>query len=220
MGDLLASRCRRDLAVPGRADRRAVPAVDPRDRPAQRRSGQGQAVLRVAVAARGRGDGLVHEPRPVLVLRVLRDRARADVLPDRWVGLRGPCPRGHQVLPVHDDRLGVHARVDHGHRLHRQSQRGRPRHVRPRRDRRERRLRGVDRALVVLRVRGRVRREGADLPAPHVAARCPHPGADRRFGRAGRCDAEARHVRLAAVRAVPVPRGVVVEPPPVARRWR
>ena len=139
VGHLVAPRCRRHLAVPDPADRRVVPAGDPRHRPAQRRPGQGQAVLRVAAAARGRRDGLVHEPRPVLVLRVLRDRARADVLPDRRLGLRGPRPGRHEVLPVHDDRLGVHAGVDHGDRVHRQPQRCRPRHVRPRRDRRERR---------------------------------------------------------------------------------
>ena len=44
---------------------------------------------------------------------------------------------------------------------------------------------GRRRALAVLRLRDRVRRQGADLPAPHLAARRPHPGADRRVGRAG-----------------------------------
>ena len=53
--------------------------------------------------------------RPVPVLRVLRDRARADVLPHRRVGPRQPRLRGDQVLPVHDARLGVHARR---HRRH------------------------------------------------------------------------------------------------------
>ena len=131
-------------------------------------------------------------------------------------GYERPGPGGHQVLPVHDDRFGVHARVDHRDGVHRQPQRRRPRHVRPGRDRRARRLRGLHRTLAVLRVRRGVRREGADLPAAHLAARRPHAGADGRFGRAGRCDAEARHLRSAAVRAVPVPRGIAVEPSPVA----
>ena len=48
--------------------------------------------------------------RPVPVLRDVRDRARADVLPHRRVGLRQPGVRRAQVLPLHDVRLGVHAR--------------------------------------------------------------------------------------------------------------
>ena len=62
-------------------------------------------------------------------------------------------------------------------------------------------------ALAVLRVRHRVRRQGADVPAAHVAARRAHPGADGRLGDPGRRDAEARHVRLAALRRLPVPGG-------------
>ena len=77
-------------------------------------------------------------------------------------------------------------------------------------DRRAGRLRHVDGPLAVLRLRHRVRREGADLPAAHVAARRPHPGADGRLGDPRRRDAEARHLRPAALRPVPVPRGGVV----------
>ena len=62
------------------------------------------------LAARGRLHRRVPRARPVPVLRVLRDRARADVLPHRRVGLRRPRLRGAEVLPVHDVRLGVHAR--------------------------------------------------------------------------------------------------------------
>ena len=50
----------------------------------------------------------------------------------------------------------------------------------------------------------RLRREGADVPVPHVAARRPHPGADAGLGDPGRDPAEARHVRLRAHRH-PVP---------------
>ena len=68
----------------------------------------------------------------------------------------------------------------------------------------------VDGALAVLRLRHRLRRQGADLPAAHVAARRPHPGADGGLGDPRRRDAEARHLRPAALRAVPVPGGGVV----------
>jgi NADH-quinone oxidoreductase subunit M len=52
--------------------------------------------------------------------------------------------RGDEVLPVHDVRLGVHARRHRRHRGARQRH-GSATHVRPRRDRRERQLRRVDR---------------------------------------------------------------------------
>ena len=39
--------------------------------------------------------GSLPQPRPVPVLRLLRDRARADVLPHRRLGLRQPRLRGH-----------------------------------------------------------------------------------------------------------------------------
>ena len=61
-------------------------------------------------------DRHVPRARPVRVLHLLRDRARADVLPHRRVGLREPRLRGHEVLPVHDVRLGVHARRPDRHR--------------------------------------------------------------------------------------------------------
>ena len=44
------------------------------------------------------------------------------------------------------------------------------------------RVRRRHRALAVLRLRHRLRRQGADVPAAHVAARRPHPGADGRLG--------------------------------------
>ena len=118
VGHLVAPRRRRHLAVPRRAHRRAVPAGDRRRRPAPRR----EAVPRLAAAARGRRDGQLPQPRPVRVLHLLRDRARADVLPHRRVGLRRPRLRGDEVLPVHDVRLGVHARRHHRHGLPRPRQ--------------------------------------------------------------------------------------------------
>ena len=62
----------------------------------------------------------------------------------------------------------------------------------------------------------RVRGEGAALPRPHVAARRPHRGADRRLGDPGRRHAEAGHLRVPALRALPVPRGVVLLRPAAA----
>ena len=115
--------------------------------------------------------------------------------------------RGAQVLPVHDVRLGVHARRHHRHR-----RAGPPRasadltfdlvEIAEHAD-----FATSTGALAVLRVRHRLRRQGADVPAAHVAARRAHPGADRRLGDPRRRDAEARHVRPAALRRVPVPRG-------------
>ncbi len=64
-------------------------------------------------------DGQLHQPRPVRVLHLLRDRARADVLPHRRLGVRAARLRGDEVLPVHDARLGVHVRRHHRNRLHR-----------------------------------------------------------------------------------------------------
>ncbi len=53
--------------------------------------------------------GRVHVARSLPLLRDVRDRAGADVLPDRRLGLRQPGLRGAQVLPVHDARLGADA---------------------------------------------------------------------------------------------------------------
>ena len=148
-----------------------------------------------ARAADGHGRH-VRRPGPDPVLRVLRTRAAADVLHDRRVGRRAAAVRLAQVLPLHDVRLGVHARrlprsvlpdgcgelrlpaPDRGRRRHRQGRAG----------------------LDLRRHVPRLRHQGADVPVPHVAARRPHPGADAGLGHPGRHPAEARHVRLRAHR--------------------
>ncbi len=48
----------------------------------------------------------------------------------------------------------------------------------------------------------------AAVPAAHLAARRPHRGADGRLGDPGRRHAEAGHLRLPALRPVPLPRGL------------
>ena len=271
---LVAPRRRRHLAVPGRADRVAVPAGDLRRHPAPRP----EALLRVAAGAAGRVHGRVLRPRPVPLLRVLRDRARADVLPHRRMGPRRAGLRGDEVLPLHDVRLGLDAGRDRcaglpppgrvarrqpgqggrgasrgpgpdrrggersrGPRPERPGQPGRVRRaVRPDRRHQRRQGRPGGRAgrpeahfdLVTIaesqtsptrrraqtpglgcgpldlpRVRRRVRGEGAAVPAAHLAARRPHRGADGGLGDPGRRHAEAGHVRLPALRPLPVPRG-------------
>ena len=49
-------------------------------------------------------------------------------------------------------------------------------------------------------VRHRLRGQGAAVPVPHLAARRPHRGAHRRLGDPGRRHAQARHLRLPALR--------------------
>ena len=202
---LLDARRRRHLAVAGRAHRHPVPDRAARRAAAPRR----EAVLRVAAPARGRLPRRVPRARPLPVLRDVRDRARADVLPHQRLGLRRTAVRRDQVLPVHDVRLGVHAgRHDRARVPARQ---GRSGHVRPADPRRAAGHGGGDhRPLAVPVVRHRVRGEGAAVPGAHLAARRPHPGADRRLGDPGRRHAEARHLRVPALRPLPVPRGVGV----------
>ena len=61
--------------------------------------------------------------------------------------------------------------------------------------------------VALRRVLPRVRREGADVPVPHLAARRARRGADGGLGGAGEHHAEARHVRLPAPRGAAVPVG-------------
>ena len=209
VGHPLAPRRRRHLAVPGRAHRRAVPD---RDRSAPTRTTTTRRT-RLDAAARGRRASACSSPRPVRVLRVLRDRARADVLPHRRLGLRQPRLRGDEVLPVHDVGsafmlVGIIATV-----VPRTSGNGSAPHLRPRRDRRAAPTSPPSTARwLFLALRHRVRGQGAAVPVPHVAARRPHRGAHRRLGGPGRRDAEARHLRVPALR-----RSTCSRRPPTAR---
>ena len=90
-------------------------AADP-DRAARvgRSSTKPKSFIVLDAAARVGDDRRVPRARLDRVLHVLRVRARADVLPHRGVGPRQPPLRGDEVLPLHDDRLGVPVR---GHPL-------------------------------------------------------------------------------------------------------
>ena len=103
--DLVAPGRRRHLAVPRRHDPGAVPDRHAGDRPGPRR----QAVLRLAAAARGGVPRHVPRPRPLPLLRDVRDRAGPDVLPHRGLGPRPEGVRRPQVLHLHDARLGPDA---------------------------------------------------------------------------------------------------------------
>ena len=125
----------------------------------------------------------LHQPRPVRVLHLLRDRARADAS-HRRLGVRAARLRG--APKSSSCSRCVHVRRHHRHRLHRR--RSRPDHVRPRRAS-PRAPTSRRRRLVVLRVRGRVR---GQAPQPRSTG-CPDAhttGADRRLGRARRRVAE------------------------------
>ena len=71
-----------------------------------------QVVHRSGCSCSRPADRRVPRARPRAVLRVLRGRARADVLPHRGLGAREPALRRDEVLPVHDGRFRVPVRRD------------------------------------------------------------------------------------------------------------
>ena len=115
-----------------------------------------------------------------------------------WGGEQPPV-RLAEVLPLHDVRLGADAGVV-------------PRAVLSKTGAAELQLRshprsrtapGIDKNIAGLDLRRhvhRLRRQGADVPVPHLAARRPYRGAHAGLGHPGRDPAEARHVRLRAHR--------------------
>ena len=68
------------------------------------------------------------------------------------------------------------------------------------------RLHGPRRDAALPGLRPRVRDQGPGLPAAHVAARRAHRGAHGRLDHPGRRPAEARRVRVPALRPAPLPR--------------
>ena len=112
------------------------------------------------------------------VLPVLRADPGAGVLHHRRLGLRPPGLRGHQVLHLHLRRLGLPAGGHPGRGLHPPVP-DRGAHLRapgphahpPVGDRRGAAVPGLHR---------RLRRQGPDLPVPHLVARRLRRGADGR----------------------------------------
>ena len=152
----------------------------------------GQPVLRRVHDPRRPDDRRVQRARRAAVLRVLRRHADPDVHHHRRVGRPAPCLCLGQVLPVHLPRLGVHAgRVDLPVPEGRQLAAGRHGRVAADDDRAD---------LAVLRVPGRVRGQGADVPGAHLVAGRACRGADRRLGDPGGDHAQDRRLRLPALR--------------------
>ena len=211
---LRAGRGRRE-PVDGAAHHVPVPARDPRvveggpERP---------PVHDLDAGARVRRARHVPRARPAAVLRVLRGDPRPDVPDHRRLGRRATRVRGREVLPVHDGGLGVPARRDPVPVREVRTAAGR-RHLLPAGSGAAGAA-GRHRTLALPGVPGRLRREGADLPPAHLAARRPHRGADGRLGDPGRRDAEGRRVRPDPVQPRAVPGGV----PPLRRAssrcWR
>ena len=134
--------------------------------------------------------------------------ADPHVLHDRRLGRGQARLRLDQVHPLHPDRVGGHAAGLPGPVAALQRRGGRPhlRHPGPAgagRGPLRRHLRH-DR----VRRRGpRLRRQGADVAVPHLAARRPHRGPDGRLGAAGRDPAEDGHLRVRPHRPADPARG-------------
>ncbi len=139
-----------------------------RDRRAAAASAQREVVLRHDAGTRDDDDRRLRGHRRLLVLRVLRGHARADVLHDRQLRRRSAAVRGGQVPAVQPPRRPAHA--GRGHRpvrvLHPRRAPGHvPVHVA------DPRGLELDRAEVAVpRVFHRVRDQGAAVAIPHLAA--------------------------------------------------
>ena len=143
------------LGVAGRADRRRDGRCDrlrllDGPRPAPR-------LLRDDAVPDRRDRRRVHLTGSAPLLRLLGGDADPAVRPDRGVGRPGPAERDDQVRHLHDGRLAADARGDHRLRAP-----GRDVLDGHRRDERQR--------LDLPRLRGGVRRQGAALPVPRLAA--------------------------------------------------
>ena len=156
-------------------------------------------------APRGGMPGELRLARPDPVLLVLRADPGARVLRDRGMGLLTARLRGHQVLRVHLPRLGLPPGGDRGRRLHPPAPDRAP-HLRPRGAERHPPGPGLA-SPAVPGLHRRLRREGPDLPLPHVVARRLCPVAHRRSGDPGRRHGQDGHLRHHPFRPQPVPAG-------------
>ena len=133
----------------------------------------------------------------------------------------GPAPRlrGDQVLPLHDGRQPADAGRDPlpaSLRTCRRPARRRPSTYGSSTG--ARRSTAREQLLAVRRLRARLRDQGADVPAAHLAARRAHRGADRRLGDPGRRAAQDGHLRLPALRDAALPDAAARRRRPLMRR--
>ena len=170
-----------------------------------------EAVPRLAAAARGRLHRRVPRARPLPLLRDVRDRARADVLPHRRAG--ATANRRYAAMKFFLYTMFGSAFMLVGLVAHRGPARRRaPAATSP------------STWSTIASDQGAIATTTARwlflafaiafavkvplFPRAHLAARRPHRGADRRLGDPGRRHAEARHLRVPALRPLPVPGGV------------
>ena len=167
---------------------------------------------REALAAVRRLDAAAHHRRarhpaglrPLPVLHLLGGDADPDVPADRHLGGRAADLRGGQVLPLHHGREPADADrhpldgldLPEPERRRLELRLHRPAAARPA---------GPPADLAVRRLRADLRHQGADVPGAHLAAGRPRRGAHGRLGDPRRHPAEARHLRLPALRHPALP---------------
>ena len=159
----------------------------------------------VAAAARGGLPRQLRLPRPGVLLPLLRADPGARLLHHRRVGIRPPGLCRHQVLRLHLHRLGLPVGRHPGHRLP-PPVADRGAHLRAARPHAHPPV-GHRGRPPLSRLHRRLRRQGADLPVPHLVAGRLRRGAQRRRRPAGCGDGQARHLRDGPVRPQPVPAG-------------
>ncbi len=141
--------------------------------------------------------------RPLPVLRLLGGDADADVPADRHLGRRAADLRGGQVLPLHHGGEPADAGRHPVDGLDLPPARAAP-GASPTPTCCGSTCRSAS-SSGCSRLRPGLRDQGADVPAPHLAARRPRRGADRRLGDPRRHPAQARHLRLPALRHAALP---------------
>src|SRR6266550_519856 len=204
LGDRLHGGRGRNLVVHGPAHHVPGPSVGARE--LRLHHDAGARVLRAPARPDDGDDRGIRGPRSFPVLRDVGGDAHSDVLHHRSVGRGAPHLRSHQVLPVHLLGLAAHAGGDPRTRIPRG-----PAHrcvlVRVRAPDGAHRRTRVRRIRAVRRVLPRVRDQGADVPVPHLAPRCPCRGPHGGVGAARGSAPQDGHLRLPAVRAAALPGG-------------
>src|SRR6185437_4114639 len=169
------------------------------------RAGQGAFLLRAHAHPHDGDAGRVHGARSALLLRDVGADARADVLHHRRLGRRTADLREHQVLHLHVSGIAAHARGDPVSLVARAEYRDAPVELQLRLPHAACPHRITRGPLAVRSVLRRLRGEGADVPAAHLAAGRAYGGADGRLRDPGGYHAENGNVRLSPVRPAAVP---------------